>query len=95
MWILASTSVPFRSTTVQMPNLALIETKRITVSSTVVNTENTNTNICMYAGEYMVEKIKRETNNDRFFINALYYFSLSNLTIIFLASINCLTCNHS
>ncbi len=29
--ILASTSVPFRPTTVQMPNLALIETKRSTV----------------------------------------------------------------
>jgi hypothetical protein len=27
----ASTSVPFRSTTVKMPNLALIETKQITV----------------------------------------------------------------
>ena len=31
MRILASTSVPFRPTTVQMPNFALIETKRITV----------------------------------------------------------------
>jgi hypothetical protein len=30
--ILASTSAPFRTTTVQMPNLALIETKRITVA---------------------------------------------------------------
>jgi hypothetical protein len=29
--ILASTSVPFRPTKVKMPNLALIETKRITV----------------------------------------------------------------
>ena len=29
--VLASTSVPFRPTTVQMPNLALIETKRVTV----------------------------------------------------------------
>ncbi len=29
--ILSSPSVPFRPTTVQMPNLALIETKRITV----------------------------------------------------------------
>ncbi len=29
--ILASTSVPFRQTTMQMPNSALIETKRITV----------------------------------------------------------------
>ncbi len=31
MKILTSTSVPFRPTTVQMPNLALIETKQITV----------------------------------------------------------------
>jgi hypothetical protein len=30
---LASTSVPFRPTTVQMPNLALVETKRITVQA--------------------------------------------------------------
>jgi hypothetical protein len=50
---------------------------------TVVKTENTDANICMYAGEYMVEKIKRETNNDRFSINALYNFSLSNLAFIF------------
>jgi hypothetical protein len=48
-----------------------------------VNTENTDTNICIYAGEYMVEKIKRETNNDRFSINALLFFSLSNFAIIF------------
>jgi len=31
--ILSSTSVPFRPTTVQMPNLALVETKRITVQA--------------------------------------------------------------
>jgi hypothetical protein len=33
--ILAATSVPFGPTTVQMPNLALIETKYITVYKTV------------------------------------------------------------
>ncbi len=31
--IFASISVPFRPTTVQMPNLALFETKRITVQT--------------------------------------------------------------
>ncbi len=34
--ILASTSVPFEPTTVQMPNLALLATKRITVFETTI-----------------------------------------------------------
>ncbi len=33
----ASTSFPFRPTTVQMPNFALSETKRITVSLTIAS----------------------------------------------------------